>query len=94
MIKLNNVSKFYKSGFTSTYILRNITMDVKEGEFVSIMGPSGAGKTTLLNIIGMLDDLSEGEYLFFDEPVHKYDDKKRSNIYKQHIGFIFQSYHF
>lgn len=93
MIKLSNISKYYKTGPNNTYVLRNVTVDVKEGEFVSIMGPSGAGKSTLLNIIGMIDEMSEGEYYFNDEPIHQFNDKKKANIYKQYIGFIFQSYH-
>ncbi len=68
-------------------------MEVKEGEFVSIMGPSGSGKSTLLNIIGMLDRQSAGEYFFLDEPVHKFNERRTSKIHKEHIGFIFQAYH-
>jgi putative ABC transport system ATP-binding protein len=93
MIQLKNVTKSYKTGSMNTYVLRHIDMEVKEGEFVTIMGPSGAGKTTLLNIIGMLDDMSEGEYYFFDQEVHALNDKKRSALYKGNIGFVFQSYH-
>ncbi len=93
MIRLNGITKSYKSGLSNTYVLRNVCLKVDEGEFVSIMGPSGAGKSTLLNIIGMLDETSEGEYYFLDEPVHDLSEKKRSELYKQHLGFIFQSYH-
>ena len=64
MIKLRGITKFYSSGFVKTFVLRNIDLDVREGEFLTIMGPSGAGKSTLLYIIGMLDDASEGEYYF------------------------------
>ena len=68
-------------------------MEIEEGEFVSIMGPSGAGKSTLLYIIGMLDIASEGEYYFYDEPVHKMKEKKLVELHKSHIGFVFQQYH-
>ncbi len=93
MLKLNKITKYYKTGLSNTYVLRNVDLEIKEGEFVSIMGPSGAGKSTLLNIIGMLDTASEGEYIFLDEPVHELNEKKRSALYKEHLGFIFQSYH-
>lgn len=68
-------------------------MDVKEGEFVSIMGPSGSGKSTLLNVIGMLDEPNEGEYMFMGENVFSLKEKQRSQIFKTHIGFVFQAYH-
>jgi putative ABC transport system ATP-binding protein len=93
MIKTINITKSYPSGFGKVFVLRNIDLEVNEGDFISIMGPSGAGKTTLLNIIGMLDEASEGEYSFLDQDVHKLNEKKRSELYKQYIGFIFQSYH-
>ncbi|MEJ2614566.1 MAG: ABC transporter ATP-binding protein [Ignavibacteriaceae bacterium] len=93
MIKLTNIEKFYNNKFIKTYVLRNINLEIKEGEFVSVMGPSGSGKTTLLNIIGMLDTPSDGEYFFYDEPVHKMSEKKLSELHKMHIGFVFQQYH-
>jgi len=93
MIELKNVSKCYTTGKVNTYVLRKITLDINEGDFVTIMGPSGAGKSTLLNIIGMLDSMSEGEYNFLGESVHKLNERKRVDLYKQFIGFIFQSYH-
>jgi len=93
MIKLRGITKFYSSGFVKTFVLRNIDLDVREGEFLTIMGPSGAGKSTLLYIIGMLDDASEGEYHFFDQPIHQLNEKKRTQIHQQNIGFVFQSYH-
>jgi ABC-type lipoprotein export system ATPase subunit len=93
MIKLNNIEKFYSNKIIKTYVLRNVNLDIQEGEFVSVMGPSGSGKSTLLNIIGMLDVPSEGEYYFFDEPVHKMSEKKLSDLHKVYIGFVFQSYH-
>lgn len=93
MIKLQGISKYYQNKFDKTYILRNINLEIKEGEFVSIMGPSGAGKSTLLYIIGMLDSASEGEYYFLDEPVHKMKEKRLTELHKSHIGFVFQQYH-
>jgi putative ABC transport system ATP-binding protein len=93
MIKLKNIEKYYSSGFIKTYVLRNVSLDIKEGEFLTIMGPSGAGKSTLLNIIGMLDTASDGEYLFYDENVTNLSEKQRSEFHKQHLGFVFQSYH-
>ncbi len=93
MIKLREIEKYYKSKFVKTYVLRNINLDIREGEFVSIMGPSGSGKSTMLHILGMLDSPSGGEYYFLDEPVHKMSEKRLSEIHKRFIGFVFQSYH-
>jgi putative ABC transport system ATP-binding protein len=93
MIKLTDITKYYSTGFVKTFVLRNIDLEVKEGEFLTIMGPSGAGKSTLLHIIGMLDTPSNGEYLFYDREVHKLSEKQRSEIHKHHIGFVFQAYH-
>ncbi len=93
MIKLTAIEKYYEKRVIKTYVLRNINLAIEEGEFVSVMGPSGSGKTTLLNIMGMLDAPSNGEYYFYDEPVHKMSGKKLSQLHKTHIGFVFQSYH-
>lgn len=93
MIKLNNVDKFVDSRFQRTFILKGIDLEVEQGEFVTIMGPSGAGKSSIMNIIGMLDEPSQGEYYFFDEPVHKMKERKKSEMHKHYIGFIFQAYH-
>lgn len=93
MIKLNNVDKFVDSRFQRTFILKGIDLEVQQGEFVTIMGPSGAGKSSIMNIIGMLDEPSQGEYYFFDEPVHKMKERKKSEMHKHYIGFIFQAYH-
>jgi ABC-type lipoprotein export system ATPase subunit len=93
MIKLRNVEKVYDAGGSKTYVLRRINMDVGEGEFVSIMGPSGSGKSTLLSILGMLDSAWAGEYYFADTAVHKANQKQRAALHKEHIGFVFQSYH-
>ncbi len=75
------------------FVLKDVNLKVAEGEFISIMGPSGSGKSTLLNIIGMLDEPSEGEYLFMNESVAKLKEKQRSQLYKRYIGFVFQAYH-
>ncbi len=93
MIKLRDITKYYSNKFIKTFVLRQINLDIKEGEFITIMGPSGAGKSTLLYILGMLDTASEGEYYFFDEPVHSLKEKQRTGLHHQHIGFIFQQYH-
>lgn len=93
MLKLNDIDKYYNSKFNRTYILRAIDLDVKGGEFISIMGPSGAGKSTLLNIIGMLDEASAGEYNFLEEPVAKLKEKQKTQFHRDYIGFIFQAYH-
>ena len=93
MIQLRNIDKYIDKRFQRTFILKGIDLDIEEGEFVTIMGPSGAGKSTLLNIIGFLDDASEGEYKFLGEPVHNLSEKKKSDYHKSHIGFVFQAYH-
>jgi len=93
MIKLKNLTKYYSSGFVKTFVLRELDLDVEAGEFVTIMGPSGAGKSTLLHILGMLDNPSSGEYYFFDKPVHKLSERQLTELHKNYIGFVFQSYH-
>jgi len=93
MLSLKNISKYYQQGGSKNYVLNNISLDVDQGEFVSIMGPSGSGKSTLLNIIGMLDQPNEGYHYFMDEPVHQLKEKQRTVLYKQYIGFVFQAYH-
>lgn len=93
MIQLKNIERCYTNGAQNTYVLRHVTARIAEGEFVSIMGPSGSGKSTLLHILGMLDEPTEGEYWFLDEPVHKFNERKRTELYQQYIGFVFQAYH-
>jgi ABC-type lipoprotein export system ATPase subunit len=93
MIKLEHISKWVNQGNNRIFLLKDINLNFNEGEFVSIMGPSGSGKSTLLNVIGMLDSADEGAYFFNDQPVHSLKEKQRSQLYKQHIGFVFQAYH-
>ena len=93
MIRLKELTKYYSNNWVKNYVLRNINLEIKEKEFVTIMGPSGAGKSTLLHILGMLDEASEGEYHFFDTPVHSLNEKKRTELHQQNVGFVFQSYH-
>jgi putative ABC transport system ATP-binding protein len=93
MISLNNIEKSYPVGAGRYFVLRRITFDVKEGEFITVMGPSGAGKSTLLAILGMLDGDWTGEYEFLDHAVHKMNPKKRIELNKRYVGFVFQQYH-
>jgi putative ABC transport system ATP-binding protein len=93
MISLRNVEKSYPIAGGQVFVLRRITLDIKPGEFVTIMGPSGAGKSTLLAILGMLDGAWAGQFDFLGQAVHKMDNKKRVALHKQHVGFVFQQYH-
>ena len=93
MIRLKNVEKSYPYKGGRTWVLRRIDLEIREGEFVTIMGPSGAGKSTLLGILGMLDGAFDGEYWFYDEPIHALKPKHRNEIHKAYIGFVFQQYH-
>jgi putative ABC transport system ATP-binding protein len=93
MITLNHIYKYYDNRFQRTFVLKDINLRVEEGEFVTVMGPSGAGKSTLLNIIGMLDEPSEGEYIFLDQPVHQLKENKRAEYHRNFMGFIFQAFH-
>jgi len=93
MIHLTSVEKFFQNGPTRTWVLRQITLSIGEGEFVTIMGPSGAGKSTLLGILGMLDAGWSGSYEFQGYPVHQLKAKQRAELNRQSIGFVFQQYH-
>ncbi len=93
MISLRSVERVYPLKGGPYYALRAITLDVADGEFVSIMGPSGSGKSTLLHILGLHDAAWGGEYTLCGQPVHQLDKKKRFELQKKHIGFVFQSYH-
>ena len=92
MIKLRNVEKCYETPAGKNYVLRQINLDIEEGGFITIMGPSAAGKTTLLNILGMLDGDWEGEYYLFEHAVHELKPKERLALNKQYIGFVFQNF--
>lgn len=93
MIQLKNIFKWINTGSNRVFILKDINLEIGEGDFVSIMGPSGSGKSTLLNIIGMLDEASEGKYSFNGTEVFSLKEKQRSQLYKENIGFVFQAYH-
>ncbi|MDI9861786.1 ABC transporter ATP-binding protein [Flectobacillus roseus] len=93
MITLNNIEKVYQTSTIETLALNNINIDIKKGEFVSIMGPSGCGKSTLLNIMGLLDEPTKGDILIDQKHVEQYTDKALASLRNQKIGFIFQSFH-
>lgn len=93
MIQLKSVERVYPLKGGPFYALRGINLEIKEGDFLSIMGPSGSGKSTLLHILGLHDATWSGEYWFRDLPLHRLDQKKRSEVQKQDIGFVFQQYH-
>lgn len=92
MIKTKSLNKIYTTEEVETTALNKVDFEVNEGEFVSIMGPSGCGKSTLLNILGMLDNPSDGEYYFLEEEVSRYSERQRANLRKSNIGFVFQSF--
>ena len=92
MLKLHNMYKVYRTDEVETVALNGVNLEIEQGDFVAIMGPSGCGKSTLLNIIGMLDNPTDGDYYFFDENVAPYKEGQRSVVRKQNIGFIFQSF--
>ncbi len=92
MIKLNNIKKVFRTEEVETWALREVSLEIKEGEFVAIMGPSGCGKSTLLNILGLLDSPTEGSYLLNGKDVSKLKESERTDIRKGTIGFVFQSF--
>jgi putative ABC transport system ATP-binding protein len=93
VIRLANLDRYYQNGPTRTYVLRRIELEIRAGEFVTIMGPSGAGKSTLLSILGLLDNAWTGQYWLQDQAVHDLPLKKRIELNKRTIGFVFQKYH-
>jgi len=93
MISVKNVEKSYPLQAGRVWILRNIALDIRAGEFLSVMGPSGSGKTSLLNILGLMDSDWQGEYTFGDQAVHKLAQKQRQALQRDRVGFIFQHYH-
>jgi putative ABC transport system ATP-binding protein len=92
MIRTNNLRKIYRTEEVETTALDNVNIEIKEGEFVSIMGPSGCGKSTLMNILGLLDNPSDGEYFFNGTDVAKFSERQRAMMRKENIGFVFQSF--
>lgn len=92
MIKLQEVSKIYEMGDDRVYALDHANMEIKEGEFVSIVGPSGSGKSTMMNIIGCLDTADEGSYILDGISIERYSEKELAKIRNQKIGFIFQNF--
>lgn len=92
MIKIENLTKIFRTEEIETLALNDVSFQIKKGEFVAIMGPSGCGKSTLLNILGLLDDITEGDYFFMDKNVSKYSERQRANLRKKNIGFVFQNF--
>jgi putative ABC transport system ATP-binding protein len=92
MIKTVELQKIFRTEEVETWALNNVSLDVKEGEFVAVMGPSGCGKSTLLNILGLLDNPTSGEYYLNGIEVGKYSESERTNLRKGIIGFVFQSF--
>ncbi len=93
MIDLKHLERSYKAGAAQTFVLRNIHLTIREGDFVTIMGPSGAGKSSLLNVLALLDDEWRGEYHFEGTAVHTLGRKQRAELARRRIGMVFQSYH-
>jgi len=92
MIKTVDLKKLYTTEEVETTALNNVNIEIKEGEFVSIMGPSGCGKSTLMNILGLLDNPSNGEFYFLEQEVSKFSERQRAQMRKENIGFVFQSF--
>ena len=93
MIELKKLERSYKTGHTETWVLRNVSLSIREGEFLTVMGPSGAGKSSLLNVLAMLDDSWRGEYWLEGVAVHELGRKQRAEVARRRIGMVFQSYH-
>jgi ABC-type lipoprotein export system ATPase subunit len=93
LIRLRNIEKCYKTKAGFTYVLRQVNLDIVEGDFVTVMGPSGAGKSTLLGILGLYDHAWEGEYHLLGHPTHRLSAKERAALNKRYVGFVFQHFH-
>src|SRR5215203_5380651 len=92
MIKISDLEKIYRTEDVETVALNKLSFDVKQGEFIAVMGPSGCGKSTLLNILGLLDDPDSGSFLFNGTEVAHFNERKRADLRKKNIGFVFQSF--
>ena len=92
LIELQGITKTFEMGETPVHALRNVSLKISPGEFVSIIGPSGSGKSTLMNILGLLDQPDSGEYLLDGKPVHSLSDDERAQLRNQNIGFVFQTF--
>jgi ABC-type lipoprotein export system ATPase subunit len=93
MIRLKNLERSYKTPAGQFFVLRRVNFEIREGEFITVMGSSGAGKSSLLNVLALLDDGWEGEYWFRDHTVHGMKRKQRADLARRNIGMVFQSYH-
>jgi putative ABC transport system ATP-binding protein len=93
MIELKKMEKSYAQGGQRLWVLRNVDLSVREGEFLSVVGPSGSGKSSLLSALGLLDSDWQGEYWFDGKPLHTMSSRERGSFARDHIGFIFQQYH-
>lgn len=93
MISLQSLSKSYRVPAGEQWVLRDVHLDIAEGEFLSVMGPSGSGKSSLLSVLGLLDGDWRGNYTFKDQPLHAMKEKDRKSFARDHIGFVFQHYH-
>lgn len=92
VIQLENIGKYYKTAGQKEYILKELSLDIKKGEFVAIMGPSGSGKSTLLHILGGLDRPNEGTYQFQEHHMERLSERKRAKVRNEQIGFVFQNF--
>src|SRR5688500_18743114 len=92
MIKISELEKIYRTEDVETVALNKLSFEVREGEFVAVMGPSGCGKSTLLNIVGLLDDPDSGSFMFNGIEVAHFNERKRADLRKRNIGFVFQSF--
>lgn len=92
MIRISNLRKVYRTDQVETVAIANANLRVDPGEFVAVMGPSGSGKTTLLTILGLLDNPTDGQYFFMEQEVSRYSEKRRADLRRENIGFVFQNF--